>query len=93
MTPGAYRPVQLQSSAASGVTNTTTFEIWQTLPAAQNMDVFNLATQHPGAPVDTSATDYQAKANRFNDVEPAPTGSTTTMLPAHSTPTSAAKSR
>ena len=81
VTPGSYRPVQLQSSAAGGVSDTIVFETWETLPAAQNMDVFSLTAQHPGAQVDTSAADYRAESDRFDGVEQVPEGITATALP------------
>jgi len=80
VTPGTYRPVQLQSIGPS-LNNTIAFQTWETLPAAQNMSVFDLAAQHPGARVDTSAADYQTAAKNANSTEGVPALATVTALP------------
>lgn len=87
VTPGTYRPVELQS-VSGGLTETISFQTWETLPAAQNMDVFSLQAQHPSATVDTSAADYSAEAQNANGIEGVPALATETAIPG-STPSSA----
>lgn len=79
--PNTYDPVQMQSTSG-GLTNTISYTTYQALPAAGNMDVFNLTAQHPGARIDSNPADYAAEVGRICGAEGAsPNISTCTAVP------------
>jgi hypothetical protein len=82
VTAAGYHPVSLVNTIPGSGNDTMTFDTWQTLPAAANMDVFSLADQYPGAATDRSAAGYASESARFDTAENVSSQATETFIPA-----------